>query len=133
MPDPRQPSLGQLISSTIDSAKRLGQAQVALIQAEIKADGQAIVGVGILGLVAVGSISLATIFLLVTIAYVIVQLGLPVWAGFGIVTLLLIITAGVAGFLAYVKSQKIKGPELAMQELQKTQEALGATPDAPQA
>lgn len=133
MPDNRPPSILQLLTSTIDNAKRLGQAQVALVKAELVADGTAIAQTGILGIVAVGSAGLATIFLLVTLAYVFVQLGLPVWAGFALVTLLLLITAGVTGALAYRRAQTIKGPQRAVQEVENTQRALGIQAAAPEA
>jgi hypothetical protein len=130
MPDQRPPSLLQLVTQVVDNAKRLGQAQVALVKAELVADGAAIARTSVLGIIAIGSVSLASVFLLVTLAYVFVQLGLPTWAGFGLVTLLLLITAGVAGALAYRKAQAIKGPQQAIAELTRTQQALGISPDA---
>lgn len=133
MPDQRPPSILQLLTQALDDAKRLGQAQVALVKAEIAADGASIARTGVLGVVAVGSISLAVVFLLVTVAYVFVQLGLPTWAGFGLVTLLLIITAGVTGYLAYLKAQSVQGPRRAMAELERTQQALGLQADDLQA
>lgn len=133
MPDNRPPSILQLLTNTIDNAKRLSQAQVALVKAELVADGTAIAQTGILGVVAVGSVSLAAIFLLVTLAYVFVQLGLPVWAGFALVTLLLLITAGVTGFLAYRRAQAIRGPQRAITEVENTQRALGIPAAGPPA
>lgn len=130
MPDQRSPSLLQMVTQVVDNAKRLGQAQVALVKAELAADGAAIARTSIFGLIAIGSVALAAIFGLVTLAYVFVQLGLPTWAGFGLVTLLLLIAAGVTGALAYRKAQAIKGPQRAMAELARTQQALGIAPDA---
>lgn len=130
MPDQRPSSLLHLITQVVDNAKRLGQAQVALVKAELAADGAAIARTSVFGLIAIGSVALAGIFLLVTLAYVFVQLGLPTWAGFGLVTLLLFVTAGVTGYLAYRKAQAIKGPQRAIAELGRTQQALGIAPDA---
>jgi hypothetical protein len=130
MPDQRPSSLLHLITQVVDNAKRLGQAQVALVKAELAADGAAIARTSVFGLIAIGSVALAGIFLLVTLAYVFVQLGLPTWAGFGLVTLLLFLTAGATGYLAYRKAQAIKGPQRAIAELGRTQQALGIAPDA---
>ena len=130
MPDQRPSSLLHLITQVVDNAKRLGQAQVALVKAELAADGAAIARTSVFGLIAIGSVALAGIFLLVTLAYVFVQLGLPTWAGFGLVTLLLFVTAGVTGYLAYRKAQAIKGPQRAIAELGRTQQALAIAPDA---
>ncbi len=130
MTDQRPSSLLHLITQVVDNAKRLGQAQVALVKAELAADGAAIARTSVFGLIAIGSVALAGIFLLVTLAYVFVQLGLPTWAGFGLVTLLLFVTAGVTGYLAYRKAQAIKGPQRAIAELGRTQQALGIAPDA---
>lgn len=131
MADERPSSLLQLVTQVVDNAKRLGQAQVALVKAELAADGAAIARTSIFGLIAIGCVSLAGIFLLVTLAYVFVQLGLPTWAGFALVTGLLLVTAGVTGALAYRKAQAIKGPQRSFAELARTQQALGIQPDPP--
>ena len=65
------------------------------------------------------------IFLLVTVAYVFVALGLPTWAGFGIVTLALLIATAIFGFVAKKQSAEITAPHLAKDELERTTNALG--------
>ena len=86
----------------------------------------------LLGGLAIGGITLAAlgfIFLLVTLAYVLVAIGLPVWAGFGIVVLLLFIAAVVLFALGRNRAKSIKGPERFKRELQRTKDALsGQTP-----
>jgi hypothetical protein len=72
MPDQRPSSLLHLFTQVVDNAKRLGQAQVALVKAELAADGAAIARTSVFGLIAIGSVALAGIFLLVTLAYVFV-------------------------------------------------------------
>jgi hypothetical protein len=68
------------------------------------------------------------VFVLVTLAWALVALGLPYWAGFGIVALLLLIVAAVLGFLGKKKAEGIKGPERAIAELEKTKLALAGPP-----
>ena len=63
------------------------------------------------GLTAVAAVlaGVGGLFLLVTIAYVLVALGLPVWAGFGIVTLVLFIVAIILGLVGARHAKKVKG------------------------
>lgn len=118
--------LGTLVTRVIANGQRLAKAQVGLFQAEAKATGEQIATVSAMAVVALGAALLFVVFLLITIAYGIVALGLPVWAGFGIVTLLLLITALVFALLAKKQAEGIKGPQVAVAELHKTQETLGA-------
>ena len=74
---------------------------------------------------------LGFIFLLVTLAYVLVALGLPVWAGFGIVTLLLIIVAVVLFLVGRAGMKKIRGPERSIAAIEATKVALAGVPETP--
>jgi hypothetical protein len=85
--------------------------------------------VSVLVLIAVSLISLGSIFLLIALAYVLVALGLPIWAGFLVVAGVLIVSAAVFGGVAYKKSQKITGPSLASQEWKQTSESLAQLND----
>lgn len=122
-----QPSIGELISKTISDAKRLATAQLALAQAEMKASKKAMTSATIFALVALVLAPLVVVFLLFTLTYVLVQLGLQTWAAFGIITLLMILAAGFAGAMAKSQASKIKGPTLAIREMHKTSEAFGKT------
>ena len=66
--------------------------------------------------------------LLVTLALVLVQLGLPPWAGFLIVAGLLILTAVITALLARKNFNEIQPPSLAMAEFEKTKAALSGAP-----
>jgi len=122
-----QPSIVELISKTVADAKRLATAQLALAQAEMKASKKAMTSATIFGLVALVLAPLVVVFLLFTLTYVLVQLGLQTWAAFGIITLLLILAAGFAGLMAKSQASKIQGPTLSLRELKKTSEAFGQT------
>ena len=123
-------SIKDLVRKTVADGQRLVKAQLALTQAELTSSGQALGRAGILVIVAIGCIALFSIFLLITIAYVFVAIGLPVWAGFGLVSLLLLITAGVAGLLAKQQADRISAPKIALAELAKTQQALAPSDKA---
>jgi len=122
-----QPSISELVSKTIMDAKRLATAQLALAKAEIQASKKAITAATALGLTALILAPLAIVFLLFTLAYGLQQMGLQTWAAFGIVSLLILIVIGITAALAVSQAKKVKGPELAIRELNKTVEALGQT------
>jgi hypothetical protein len=132
MTSPDQRSLAALISQTVSDGQRLIAAQVALAKAELQSTTKLAGKAAIFGLIALGSITLFTVFLLITIAYGLVALGLPVWAGFGIVTLVLLITAGIAGAVAVVKAKSINGPKVVVEELEQTATELSATLGLPE-
>jgi len=132
MTSPDQRSLAALISQTVSDGQRLIAAQVALAKAELQSTTKLAGKAAIFGLIALGSITLFTVFLLITIAYGLVALGLPVWAGFGIVTLILLLTAGIAGAVAVVKAKAINGPKVVVEELEQTATELSATLGLPE-
>jgi hypothetical protein len=119
-----QPSLGSLISNVVRDAKTLLTAQVALTRSEVQATGQQIAVVSVFGLIALGALSIAGLFGLVALAMGFVALGLPVWAGFLIVTGILVLIAVIAGIVAKVRSGKITGLHVAEQEWKATSEAV---------
>ena len=102
-----------LIAAAVTDLQRLIKAQVALAKLELQQSGRA---AGKTSIFIVGALSMAGVgglFLLVTLAYVI-AIWLPVWAGFGIVTLVLFL---------------IKGPERTVAEIEKTMSALQGAVD----
>ncbi|HET8969462.1 MAG TPA: phage holin family protein [Candidatus Nanopelagicales bacterium] len=70
---------------------------------------------------------LFVIFLLVTIAYVLVALGLPVWAGFGIVTLALLLVTAVLALVGIKRLKTVKGPERSLHQLAQTRALLAGS------
>lgn len=119
-----QSSLGALIGSTVSQAKRLASAQAALVKAELQQTGQDVAKVSIFGLVAIGAVSTASLFLLVAAALGLVAAGLAPWLSFLIVAGGLILVAVIAGLIAANNAKKIRGPKLAAAELEKTQQAI---------
>jgi hypothetical protein len=132
MASPDQRSLAALIGQTVTDGQRLIAAQVALAKAELQSTTKLAGKAAIFGLIALGAVTLFVIFLLITIAYVLVELGLAVWAGFGIVTLVLLITAAIAGAIAVAKAKAIDGPKVVVEELESTAQELSATLGLPE-
>lgn len=124
-------SIKALVAAAVTDLQRLIKAQIALAKLELQQSGRA---AGKTGIFIVGALSMAAmggIFLLVTLAYVLVALGLPVWAGFGIVTLVLFIVAAVLGLLGKKESAKIKGPDRTIAQIEQTKAALQSAVEQP--
>lgn len=127
MPPQPQPTLKQLLAKAAADAKRLANAQMALTKAEMGVAGQRVGKGGALGVATLGIAVFAVLFLLVTLALVFVALGLPAWAGFLIVAVLLLLAGGLTGFLAKREFEQVQGPSLAVAEFEKTKAALSGT------
>ena len=121
-----QQSLKQLVTHTVSDGKRLLRAQVNLTTTELSQTTKTIGKISLLGLIAVSLISIGAIFVLIAIAYALVALGLPTWAGFLIVAVTLLIAAAILGVLIRSKGKTVKGPTLASKEWKKTSESLAS-------
>lgn len=121
-----QQSLKQLVTNTISDGKRLLTAQVNLTTTELSQTSKTIGQISLLAVIAVSLISMGGIFLLIAIAYALVALGLPVWAGFLIVAVVLFLLAGVLGIVMKNKGKAIKSPNVSLEEWKKTSESLSA-------
>lgn len=128
MPPQPPPSITALVSKTVADAQRLAKAQLALLQAEVAQTGGTIGKGSALGIITAGVAFFATLFLLLTLAFVIVALGLPIWAGMLIVAGILIFTGIITGLLARKAFESLKAPELSKAELERTKAALSGTP-----
>lgn len=117
-------SIRDLIQSVGADAQRLAKAQAELASTELQQTKQEAAATGGLIGAALALGGLGVVFLLVTLAYVLVALGLPTWAGFGIVTLLLLLGAGVLGAAGRSKAKGITGPTRAVAELKRTAQVL---------
>jgi hypothetical protein len=128
MPPQPEPSIKDLVTKTVADAQRLAKAQTALLKTEVSATGNKIGIGGALGVATAFIAGFATLFLLLTLAFVIVALGLPIWAGLLIVAVLLIITGTITGLIAKKNFEEAKAPVIAMAEFEKTKAALSGTP-----
>jgi len=129
MPPEPQPRISDLLSRAVTDAKRLATAQVALTKSELNQATGTLAAGSAFGVAALGMLVLGTVFLLFTLVYVMVQLGLPVWASFLIVTVLLFIGAAAFLFGAKRKFSSIQGPTLAIAEFEKTKQAFSGRSD----
>lgn len=113
------PSIVHLVRSAAADTTELVKQQIELTKAEIQ---QSVKTAGSsFGILAAGGaiLGIGAIFLLVTIAYVI-AVWLPVWAGFGIVTLFLLIVGAILVIVGRKRAKTVQGPERSMAALEAT-------------
>lgn len=121
-------SLGTLVSGVTEDLSALVRGEIELAKAELR-DSARTAGKGTGLLVGAGVLAfLGFVFLLLTAAWGLVQAGLPYWAAFGIVTLVLIIVAVILGLVGKSQLEKIKGPERTQVQLEKTKAVLSRQP-----
>lgn len=126
---PQQQSIGELVSSAVSDVSTLVSDQIELTKTELRASAQnAGRAFGLLAGAAFVAF-LFTVFLLVTIAYVLVAVGLPTWAGFGIVAAVLLIITIILALVGRSRAKRVQGPQAAIAELESTRRALA--PGAP--
>lgn len=122
-------SLGTMISGVTQDIATLLRGEIELLKAEISQQARnAAQGSGLL--VGAGVIAAtASLFLLLTFAWLLDE-WLPTWAAFGIVTLVLIITAVILGLVGRKQLEQIKGLEASPESLEKTKAVLTRKPVA---
>jgi ABC-type multidrug transport system fused ATPase/permease subunit len=125
-------TLGSLVSGVTEDLSALVRGELELAKTELR-DSAKTAGQGSGLLVGAGVTAfLGVIFLLLTAAWVLVQLGLPTWAGFGIVTLVLIIVAVILGLVGKKQLENIKGLERSQASMEKSKALLARkSPDLP--
>lgn len=120
-------SLGTIVSGITQDFSTLVRGEIELVKTEMRETAQTVARGG--GLLAGAGVLafLGFVFLLVTLAYVI-AIWLPVWAGFGIVTLLLIIVAAILGVVGKKRLDEVQGIPRSQASIEKTKAALSRKP-----
>ena len=123
-----QQSLGAMVKGVTEDISTLVRGEIELAKTELRDSAKTAANGGALLAVAGVTAFLGVIFLLLTLAWVLVQLGLPVWAGFGIVTLLLIIVAAVLFVVGRKRLETVQGPERSPASIERTKAVLSRKP-----
>ncbi|HET9654052.1 MAG TPA: phage holin family protein [Kineosporiaceae bacterium] len=117
-------TLGQLVADASRDLSQIVRAEVALARAELSQDMRhgAMAG-GMFGFAGY-LVLLATVTGLITVAYALTGTGLPAWAAFGIVTLALLLLAGLLALVGRSRIGRIGPPERALRSSRRTIEAV---------
>ncbi len=113
-------TLGQLVADATEDISTIVRNEIALAKAELTTDAKkAGKGAGLLAAAAFVAL-LGVIFLFHTIAQVL-DLWLPLWAGYAITTALLFVIAAILGLIGKSALSKVKGkPERTLKNAQQT-------------
>lgn len=106
-----QPTVGELVRSASEHVSALVRAEIELARTELTGSAKR-VGVGAGLLVGAGVVLLLSLpFLFVTLAEVLVAIGLPRWAAYLIVWALFVIVAAVLALLGVRRLRALSKPE----------------------
>jgi hypothetical protein len=123
-----QQSLGAMVKGVTEDISTLVRGEIELAKTELRDSAKTAANGGVL-LVAAGVMAfLGLVFLLLTLAWVLVQLGLPTWAGFGIVTLLLILITVILGLVGKKRLDSVQGPVRSPASIEKSKAVLSRKP-----
>ncbi|HKF79238.1 MAG TPA: phage holin family protein [Thermoleophilaceae bacterium] len=128
-PDTAEKSLGDIVSDVSEKASLLVREEIELAKAEVREKVSKLTkGAGV-GLAAGVILVFAFVMFLQALAWFIndlLDVTSALWAGFAIVTGILILVAAVAGLLArrWLRSGTPPTPELAIEEAKRTREEL---------
>jgi uncharacterized membrane protein YqjE len=116
-------SLGALVRDATTHLSTLVRAEVELARSEITAEVKQGLRGSLFFLVALTLVLLMTPFILVTGALAL-ALVVPQWAGFGIITLLMILLAAVFALLGWRRVRRLRGPRRTISSVRDTATAL---------
>ena len=117
-----EPSVGTLVQSAMADVSTLVRSEIELAKAEIgRSAKKAGISAGLFGAAGV-LVAFAGIYFFVTVAEALTALGLPRWVSYGIVTVFLLLLAGVCALIGRRMLKKVEKPE-------RTIETLGDLPE----
>ena len=112
-----EPSVGALVQSAMADMSTLVRAEIELAKAEVgKSAKKAGISVGLFGAAGV-LVAFAGIYFFVTVAEALTALGLPRWISYGIVTVFLLLLAGICALIGRRMLKKIEKPERTLETL----------------
>jgi uncharacterized membrane protein YqjE len=125
-PDPgaAQPSLGELVKDASTHLSTLVRGEIELARTELTAAAKkGALGAAYFGAAAVVLV-FSLVFLLISLAEGLVQLGLYRWLSYLIVWLLLVVIAGVAALLGVKAVKRVRKPERTIETLKDSKQLL---------
>jgi membrane protein implicated in regulation of membrane protease activity len=112
-----EPSVGTLVQSAMADVSTLVRSEIELAKAEIgRSAKKAGISIGLFGAAGVLA-AFAGIYFFVTLAEALTALGLPRWMSYGIVTIFVLILAGIAALIGRRMLKRIEKPERTIETL----------------
>ena len=119
-----EPSVGTLVQSAMADMSTLVRSEIELAKAEIgKSAKKAGISIGLFAAAGV-LVAFAGIYFFVTVAEALTALGLPRWVSYGIVTVFLLLLAGVLALIGRRMLKKVEKPERTLETLSDLPEVL---------
>ena len=119
-----EPSMGTLVQSAMADVSTLVRNEIELAKTEIAGSAKkAAIGGGAFGAAAV-VLGFSSFFLFIAIAEALTALGLPRWVSYGIVTVFLLILAGIAALIGKRLLKKIEKPERTIESLRELPDVM---------
>lgn len=116
------PSVGTLVKEASTHLSTLVRSEVELAKSELKAEVKK-AATGSIALVVAGVLMLVALpFIFVTLAEVLIMVGLPRWAGYLCIVGFFFVLAAVSALIGIRKIKKIKKPERTVDSMKKNAE-----------
>ncbi len=123
-PDAAQPSLGELVKDASTHLSTLVRGEIELAKTEVTGSvKKGAVGAAFFGAAAIVLV-FSLVFLLISLAEGMVELGLYRWLSYLIVWLLLVVIAGIAGLLGLRTVKRVRKPERTIETLKDSKQLL---------
>ncbi len=120
------PSVGTLVKEASDHLSTLVRSEVELAKTELKAEVKKAT-TGSISLILAGVLALVALpFIFVTLAEVLILVGLPRWAGYACIVGFFFVLAALFALLGIRKIKKIKKPERTVSSMKKNSEIARA-------
>lgn len=121
---PGQPSVGELVRDATANVSTLVRGEIELAKTEITvAAKKGALGAAFFG-VALFVLLFSLVFLLISLAEGLVELGFYRWLAYLTVWLLLIVIAGIAAFLGWRAVKKVRKPERTIETIKDSKQLL---------
>ncbi|WP_086783513.1 phage holin family protein [Crossiella equi] len=114
--EPGEQTIGGLVREATTHLSVLLRSELELAKAELGAEVKKGLKGSVYFILAVAVLAFSMFFLFFTFGELL-SVWLPRWAGFGIVFLLMLVTAGLLGFLGYRRVRTIRGPQRTIETL----------------
>ncbi|MBB4675237.1 hypothetical protein HNR67_001355 [Crossiella cryophila] len=120
---PGEQSIGGLVREATTHLSTLLRSELELAKAELGAEVKKGVKGSVYFILALAVLAFSMFFLFFTLGELL-SVWLPRWGGFGIVFVLMLVSAGLLGFLGYRRVRTIRGPKRTIETLKDTGKVL---------